>query len=408
MRIGLIHNEYAAFSGEEAMFRRIVQLLGSRGHEVLTFTKNSRNIGDSFLGKAKAFGSGLYSAQSRREIRSFIRRYRPDVIQIQNLYPLISPSILPVIRDCNVPVVMRCANYRLICPNGLLLRKGQICRRCTGGKEWWCLLTNCQRNLAKSFGYALRNYVSHTNQWYHRCVNMYYAQTQFQKTMLAQNGFDSDKIEVIGNMTTFTPTEYTSGGYVGYLGRISEEKGIRVLLNAARRLPHIPFKLAGAAGMEGFNPAALPENVEYKGFLANEQKASFIKNAAMIIVPSLCYEGFPGSILDAMSACKPVVCAAIGGLPEIVRHENTGLLFAPGDDRDLAARISVLWQHPILQELLGKAGRQWAEHNLSENRFYERLMAVYEKAMHSSVFLKKERKCNIFAKNEDFRAASQY
>ena len=154
MRIGLIHNEYATFSGEEAMFRRIVQLLGSRGHEVFTFTKSSRTIGDSFIGRAKAFGSALYAAQSRREIRSFIRQYRPDVIQIQNLYPLISPSILPVIRDCNVPVVMRCANYRLICPNGLLLRKGQICRRCTGGKEWWCLLTNCQRNLAKSFGYA--------------------------------------------------------------------------------------------------------------------------------------------------------------------------------------------------------------------------------------------------------------
>lgn len=382
MRIGLIHNEYAAFSGEEAMFRRIAQLLMSRGHEVFTFTKSSQHIGETFLGKAKAFCDGLYSAQSRREIRSFIDYYRPDIIQIQNLYPLISPAILPVIRDCGVPVVMRCANYRLICPNGLLLRNGTLCTRCAGGKEWWCFLSNCERNAAKSFGYALRNFVARKNQLYHRYVNRFYAQTQFQKNILVENGYASDKIDVIGNMTTLSCSDYAPGGYVGYLGRISDEKGIGVLLKAARRLRHIPFKIAGAIGMTNFDPSRLPENVEYVGFVNGDQKTTFIKKAAMLIVPSLCYEGYPGTILDAMSVYKPVMCSAIGGLPEIVRDNETGLLFTPGDDGDLAEKIERLWKNPEMQAAYGNAGRHWAYANASEDHYYKRLLAVYEKVTH--------------------------
>ena len=381
MKIGLIHNEYAAFSGEEAMFYRIAELFRSRGHEVFPFIKTSRSIGGSVLSRAGAFFSGLYSTHCRREIRSFIHQYRPDIIQIQNLYPLISPAILPVIREYDIPIVMRCANYRLICPNGLLHRNGRICRRCTGGKEWWCLLTNCERNIAKSAGYALRNYVARTRQWYHRCINVYYAQTHFQKEMLIQNGFPEAQIEVIPNMISSDMNAYTRGSYVGYLGRLSEEKGIQIFLKAAQRLKHIPFKVAGAVGMKGFNPDTLPENVDYVGFLEKEQKQTFIRNAAAIIVPSVCYEGLPGSILEAMSVGKPVVCSAIGGLPEIIRHEETGLLFAPGDDQDLAAKINVLWQCPSLQELLGGAGRQWVQENLTEDRYYERLIAVYTKVL---------------------------
>jgi len=381
VKIGLIHNEYAAFSGEEAMFYSIAALLQSRGHEVFTFTKTSQNIGNSVFSRAGAFFSGLYSLRSCREIRSFIQQFRPDVIQIQNLYPLISPAILPIIREYNIPIVMRCANYRLICPNGLLLRKGQLCKRCTCGKEWWCLLTNCERNIAKSAGYALRNFVARTKQWYHRYVNVFYVQTHFQKRMLIENGFPDAQIEVIPNMVSSGSVAYTPGSYIGYLGRISEEKGIGTFLKAAEQLKHIPFKVAGAVGMKGFSPESLPKNVDYLGFLDKEQKRSFIRDSAAIVVPSVCYEGLPGSILEAMSIGKPVVCSAIGGLPEIVSHESTGLLFTPGDVQDLIAKISRIWECPSLQESLGRGAYLWVQENLTENHYYERLMGVYRKVL---------------------------
>jgi glycosyltransferase involved in cell wall biosynthesis len=380
MKIAMIHNEYAAFSGEEAMFYRIAELLQSRGHEVVQFVRSSQDIGHSLVNKASAFFSGIYSADSRRQIRIFLKQHRPDIVHIQNLYPLISPSILPVITKMGIPLVMRCANYRLVCPNGLLLRNGRVCHRCLGGREWQCLLTNCQQNLGKSAGYAIRNYIARKQGWFDKHVNVFYTQTCFQKTILVQNGFDADKIEVIPNMTSLEGSDFNPGKYVGYLGRISAEKGVDTFLDAARQLRHIPFKLAGAIGIESFHTQKLPDNVEYVGFLRKDQKIEFLKNAAIIVVPSICYEGFPGTLLDAMSYSTPVICSAIGGLPEIVQDCKTGRLFEPANTLDLSKKIEHLWNDDILQKKLGQQGCCFAREQFSEDRYYDRLMAAYEKA----------------------------
>jgi hypothetical protein len=136
MRVGLIHNEYGVFSGEEAMFYQIADLLRSRGHNVSIFCKSSNTINDSWIGKCNAFFSGIYRGTSRREIRQMIQAFRPDIIQVQNLYPLISPSVLLEIREHGIPIVMRCANYRLVCPNGLFLREGKVCQKCVARAAW--------------------------------------------------------------------------------------------------------------------------------------------------------------------------------------------------------------------------------------------------------------------------------
>jgi hypothetical protein len=159
LRILFIHNLYGITSGEEVMIDRVMNLLQTSGHEVGTYFKNSIGIKNALIDKTKALSISLYSPKSRQEVSNIISRFKPDLVQIQNLYPLISPSILSTISSFELPVVMRLSNYRLICPNGLFLTHGEICERCRGGKEYWCVLRNCEESFSKSFGYALRNWV---------------------------------------------------------------------------------------------------------------------------------------------------------------------------------------------------------------------------------------------------------
>lgn len=392
MKIGLVHNEYGVHSGEETLFYRIGDLLRQRGHQIRLFTRSSREIGESLPGKVQAFFSGIYSFQSRRQIRAFVREFEPDLVQIQNLYPLISPSILPEIARCGIPIVMRCANYRLLCPNGLLLRNGELCRRCLGGKEWWCALTNCQNNLPKSVGYALRNYAARCGGWFQKWVTRFYTQTHFQKELLVENGFDEKKIDVIPNMIRHQKTEFAPGDYVAYLGRVSREKGIRTLLEAAEHLPDIPFKIAGSVSMSEFRPDVLPDNVEYVGFIEKEQKEQFIRRAAMMVVPSVCYEGLPSSILEAMNGMTPVICSSIGGLGETVKHGQTGLCFQPGNSRDLSDQIRLLWESiPARQRLTESASAHLLARH-SEDLYYKRLMDLYQGALDECRFRSESKK----------------
>jgi glycosyltransferase involved in cell wall biosynthesis len=383
MRIGLIHNEYGVFSGEEAMFYQIADLLRNKGHDVSVFCKNSSTIDKTRLGNCKAFFSGIYSSSSRREVRQMIETFRPDLVQIQNLYPLISPSILLEIREHRIPIIMRCANYRLVCPNGLFLREGKICQKCTGGREYWCALTNCEGSFAKSLGYALRNYVARIGRWYLDSIDAFYTQTDFQKQILIQNGYGPSNIVTIPNMVEpQTDIIHSRGLFAAYVGRLSKEKGIDVLLQAARLTDSVPFKIAGTLTKE-YQPVQFPRNIQYQGLIPKQEIGTFLGQSRFSIVPSICYEGFPSTILESMACGKPVICSKIGGLGEIVQDGKTGLLFEPGNAKQLAEKITLLWNNPDLCQKMGAQGKAIVRQQYSQELYYQRLMNLYQNVIES-------------------------
>ena len=139
MKILFIHNEYAKLSGEEQSVINLTRLLTEHGHTVELLKRSSAEISDSLSGKVKSFFTGIHNPYAVKTVRRKIEEFKPDIVQIQNLYPLFSPSIIPVVKRMGVPVVMRCPNYRLFCPNGLCYDSaGNICERCFGGHEWNC------------------------------------------------------------------------------------------------------------------------------------------------------------------------------------------------------------------------------------------------------------------------------
>lgn len=312
---------------------------------------------------------------------------KPDIVHVHNVFPLISPSVLSVCHDHGIPVVMSVHNYRLICPNGLHMPKGRhdVCERCRGGHEYWCVLRNCERNLPKSLGYALRSYVARRLGLFKRNVTMFACLTDFQRRWLIAEGYPADHLRVIPNMypsdMAVEVEQGMSGDYVAYAGRISPEKGIGLLLSAAEGLPDIPFRLAGSNDMRTDLTGKVPASVSFVGTLERKQLAEFYSRSRLLILCSEWFEGFPMVIAEAMLYGKAVIASRIGGIPEIVEDGRTGLLFTPGDVDDLMEKVRYLWQRPSLCRQMGETGREKALHEYSPERYYSRLMTMYKEAI---------------------------
>jgi glycosyltransferase involved in cell wall biosynthesis len=377
-----IHNYYRYRGGEDVMFERICAILRARGHNVATFERRSAEIAGA-ASKLRAFVSSAYSRSAKAEVRALLRDRRPDVVHIHNLYPLISPSALEACAEEGVPVVMRCPNYRLECPTGVLMRQGKICTQCSGGKEYNCALTNCRENILESTAFAVRNTLTRMSGLFRNCVNVFVPPSEFVKSRLVAAGFPEDRIRVVPNVVPL-PTQCANpaqGGYVALAGRFSEEKGIETLLHAAGRLPNIPIRIAGEGPMDAMLRQLAPPNVTFVGQLTRDALAEFYANARMCIVTSRWYEAFGLVAAEAMSFGLPVIATKMAGLAEIVDNGKTGLHFSPGDAATLAAHIDRLWANPDLCTAMGEAGRKKVEREYSEHTYYLRLMSVYAMAL---------------------------
>lgn len=385
MKIIVIHNEYGTFSGEEAGVQRQVELVANMGHHVSRFSRSSAEIPQMRFGRVRAFCSGIYSFSSKKVMRELLREHKPDIVHIHNLFPLISPSILSVCSAMGVPVVMSVHNYRLVCPNGLHMskRRYEICEKCCGGREYWCILKNCEGSLPKSLGYAIRNYVARKARLYLGNVSMYAYLIHFQKRRLIAEGYPEDRMAFVPNMAQRInlPGEPSLGEYAGFVGRLGPEKGVAVLLQAAKSLSNVRFAVAGDYSAMRDMVSKATANIALQGRILNESISSFYQAARLIVLPSTCFEGFPLVLIEAMLHAKPVIASRIGGLPEIVDDGITGLLFEPGNAEDLAEKIQYLWDRPDLCRQMGQAGREKALREYSPEKHYDRLMAVYKKAI---------------------------
>ena len=362
MKILIVHNNYGKYSGEEAVVDKMATMLQSHKHTVCFYRLTTEGARDKISDKIKGFTAGIYSHIGVKGMAEILLKEKPDIINVHNLYPFISPAALFECKKANIPVVMTVHNFRLICPTGLFMRNGKPCEQCLDRKnEWSCIKYNCEHSVFKSIGYTLRNVYARWTKAYLRNVDMFACITEFQKKKLIEAGYDKNKITVIPNSIdapcSYTPT---SGEYIAYIGRLSYEKGYDLLVEVARKHPEIKFCFAGAQREK--NNTEIPKNVEFKGYL---QK----KESRFIVIPSRCYEGFPMAILEAACHGKPAIAPNHGGFTEIIgQGENAiGKLFEPSNTDDLDKQIAELWNNQTLTEELGeKAFKKLKKHYDSE------------------------------------------
>lgn len=358
MKVLLVHNEYGKYSGEEAVVDKMTIMLSELGHEVAQLRMTTAGARESMIGKIRGFVSGIYCPSGVRAMREALRREKPDVVNVHNLYPFISPAGLRECKKAGVPVVMTIHNFRLMCPTGLFMRDGRPCELCLEkGNEWGCVKYNCEQSLFKSIGYAARNAVARIKRHYLNCVDVFACITDFQRQKLIQAGFPKERLVVIPNSVD-APAEFSmnEGGYVAYSGRISREKGVDMIIEVARNHPDIPFRLAGAVRDKEL-VGNLPSNVELVGYLNGSALADFYRNARFFVMASRWYEGFPMTILEAAYYGKPMIAPDHGGFTEIIGKGNDaiGILAKPADIDSLEIAITDLWKAPQDSIKLGKA-----------------------------------------------------
>jgi glycosyltransferase involved in cell wall biosynthesis len=234
----------------------------------------------------------------------------------------------------------------------------------------------------ESLAYALRSFVARKMRLFLDNVDVVIALSEFSRTRLITAGFDNGRVVVLRNMASVQDRQVdpAAGESALFVGRLSPEKGAAVLLDAAARVPDIPVRLVGDGPLRASLSQSSPPNVTFVGQLSESEVADEYRRARFLVVPSVCFEGCPLVISEAMSHGLPIIASKIGGLPELVVEGESGLLFEPGASTDLADRMRDLWLDPAELRRLGRSGYQRARQEFSEEGYWSRLREIYDLA----------------------------
>jgi glycosyltransferase involved in cell wall biosynthesis len=370
------------------VFDRESRLLREHGIDVIEYTRSNDEF--TAMNPLQAAAAVIWNHRVYREIRQLIRQRQPDVMHCTNLFPLLSPAVYRAARAEGLPVVQSVHNFRPAgCINGLFLREGQVCENCLGRSiPLPGIRHRCYRSsLAASTAVAASFAVHHFGNTKARCVDRWIALTEFAKDKLAEAGIDAKKIVVKPNFLNPVPAVGTGqGGYAAFVGRLSPEKGIETLLEAWKRIENpFPLKILGTGPLEATvrqSAEQLPQ-VSCLGSASGEQVLETLRDAAFLVFPSILYENFPLSILEAYACGTPVIASRIGNMRTLVTDGLTGYHFAPGDPKALAETVQRALANPEDLARMRIAARERFEQLGDPERNFQQLLSIYCDAIQS-------------------------
>ncbi len=382
MKVLIVHNFYQRSGGEDRVAEAQVKLLSEMGHDVRALFVSNDSI-NSVRRRVAAGISLFYSFRGRSIVKRELERQRPDLVHVHNTFPLLSLSIFDELRSVGVPSVMTLHNYRSLCPTGTLYHDGQINDRSVRKNSLWTVRVGAYRgSLLETGALALAIEVHRRLGTWWRKPDLLTVLTNHARQTFIRGGFPANKMRVLPNFCYGPAVSETAGDRRGalYVGRLSEEKGIRLLIEAWRKVDY-PLTIIGDGPISQEIQRLAPENVTFLGARSAEVVSGEMLKSMFIVVPSMWYEMFPMTVLEAYSCGLPVLASRIGGLAEIVEEGGTGLLFERGDLSSLIGAIRVLVESPKLCEVLGaKARDRWLA-SYSPQVGYEELMRVYDSVL---------------------------
>jgi glycosyltransferase involved in cell wall biosynthesis len=390
MRVLVVNKFFWEKGGAERVMFDLARGYEAAGHEVVHFAMaSSRNRPSAqsrwFVPEVDYEGEGggpwrqlrtaaraIYSLDAARRLRDLVRRTRPAIAHLHNFHHQLSPSIVDVLRHERVPAIQTLHDYKVLCPNYLLYTEGEVCERCCRGRYYHAIVHRCVRNTrAASLVACVEMTLQRLARTLERGIRLYVSPSRFLARKLEHYGTPAPRIRVIPNgidAQTVTPAAGAGEGFL-YVGRLSREKGLTTLLAAFERTPRLRLTIVGTGPVEPEIrrrvQAGLRSRVELTGQLSRAEVARRIAAARAVVLPSEWYENAPISVLETLAAAVPVIGADIGGIPELVRDRETGLLFPAGDSAALAARLQRLESEPQLARRLGLAGRDLVEREYS-------------------------------------------
>lgn len=397
MKILLVNKFLYPKGGSETYIFKLCDILNKNGHEVQFFgLENEKNTVGNTAGSYVSdidFSKGasknlkaplriIYSTEARKKIRRVLEDFAPDIVHLNNIQFHLTPSIILEIEkyrrknNKSVKIIYTAHDYQLICPShGLFDNDLRVCEKCIGGNYTHCLRTKCVKNSrAKSLLAMTDAYFWRISKAY-SYIDAIICPSRFLKSKLDTDKRFADKTVTLHN---FIETDGNSSvekeGFVLQLGHLSKDKGTNTLLEAASRMPDTRFVFAGYG--ESVDYIKTVKNAEFVGFKTGDELKELISKASCTVCPSEMYENCPYSVMESQVLATPVICADIGGIPELIENGKTGLLFESGNAHDLEAKLRYLLETPELV-------REYSENckNLkleSPESYYEKLIKIYE------------------------------
>ena len=379
LRVLVVHNTYQQPGGEDRVVEAEVSLLRTRGHAVELYMRNNDELrGMGMLAAAK---DTVWSSRTGVDVARLVDEFRPNVVHAHNTFALISPSLYIAVARAGVPVVQTLHNFRLLCLQAMFLRDGRVCEDCLGRFPWRGVLHRCYRGSAPQSGVLAAMIGLHRALGtYRRMVSRYIALSEFSRAKFIAGGLQGERITVKPNFTEApAPDNQRLRAGALFVGRLSPEKGTRVLARAASGRQSASIDVIGA-GPERSSLEATP-GLRLLGWQNREAVYARMRGASYLIMPSICYENFPLTVVEAFANGLPVIASRLGAMAELIRDGTTGLLFEAGNADHLAERIAWAEAHPGDLARMGRAARDEYESRYTPERNYEVLMDIYRSAI---------------------------
>ncbi|MBI5056294.1 MAG: glycosyltransferase family 4 protein [Nitrospirae bacterium] len=414
MRILLVNKYHYYRAGPEAVYLKTAELLKSHGHRVVFFSmhhpENLPSETDEFfvpyleltaqhsiLNQVKIAGRILYSFNARRNLSNLLDKYPIDIAHLHDICYHISPSIIYEFKKRNIPVVMTLHDLKMICAAYYMFADGKICEACQGGKYYMAIRNRCvKESLAKSILAASEMFLHHKILDVYNNVDIFIAPSIFLKKELGKMGFKK-KVIHLSNFIDLNEDEELNqeedihgvpAKSVVYIGRLSYEKGLITLLEAAKLLldrgEQVQINIIGDGPLKDELQEKVRleriSNVRFFGHMKHEDLYNEIRKSLAVVLPSECYENNPMSVMEAFALRKPVIGSRRGGIPELVKDFERGMTFEPGDPEDLVSKIEYILNNRDKLKMMGEKARMFAEYELSPGKHYQSLMEIYKQA----------------------------
>jgi len=380
MKLLILHNRYNQRGGEDSVFEAESALLREHGEIVQTLEFTN----DSFSNGWRRLVGGILSIFNPfsfvRVLRT-IRKFRPDVLHIHNLFSTATPSVIWAAKILRVPVVMTLHNFRLICPSATLLYDGKVYEKSL--RSFFPFDAVRKRVYRDSFMQTLALAMTTT---LHRClgtwklVNRFIVLSQFSKAKFLESklGVPANHLIVKPNFVADRGSAFTKGNDFLFVGRLSPEKGIPILLDAFIGTSNSLTVVGDGPLRNSVESAVLQSpNIRYLGSKSGADVIDLMRNAKALVFPSIWYEGMPMVILESFSVATPVIASRLGTMAEIIQDQLNGLHFEPSNAVDLRKAVETLSKDSALHAQLCQGARETWERLYSPDRNYELLMQVY-------------------------------
>lgn len=379
MKILILHTEYQHKGGEDTVVQQERTLL-EQEHEVQTMIFRNH---DGLKG-ALQFLCSIWNVNAAHKVKRHIRQFKPDVVHLHNWHFAMGPLVIRAIAGERVPIVVTLHNYRLLCPSALLLHNGSVFRDSVQAAFPWKAI----RNKVYRNSYLQTFWLAFVHWWHRRVgtwhlVAQYIVLSEFGKSLFCTSSLHLplSKFTVKANFVAEPVTPAASrASFFLFVGRLSVEKGIHVLLKAFTGKPEQLF-IAGEGPLQQTVLDACGEspNIRYLGKRNKEEVQELMASAAMFILPSICYEGMPVTIIEAFSTGTPVITSNMGAMSVMIGHEKNGFHFDPGSAESLYEQVK-RWSALTInrqQAMNAAAKTSYYEHYTPEKNLNQ-LVSIYQ------------------------------